>query len=172
MYTELIRPTDHMEIMPAFAGYYVMISSVKVGNEEQKPTQTTIIPWIFACRTSAIEMYLTDTAYIVVWDIPTPCSYCIPLADLDLHCGAVDYPSIQFELMWVPGGGDSSLSRNRAVDICGSCHSRVDVSWDLQGSYRFHVSAGSLSANIAVQPTQFPNEPLFLSHTSGFAFRN
>ena len=44
-------------------------------------------------------MYLTDTAYIVVRDIPPPCSYGIPLADLDLHFGAADCASIEFAFM-------------------------------------------------------------------------
>ena len=30
-------------------------------------------------------MYLADTADIVVWDIPPPCGYRVPLADFDLH---------------------------------------------------------------------------------------
>lgn len=48
-------------------------------------TQTTVISWIFASRTCAIKVNLTDTANIVVWDIPSPGSHGVPFPDSDLH---------------------------------------------------------------------------------------
>ena len=48
-------------------------------------TQATIIAWVFASRTCAIEMYLTDTADVVVGDVPSPCCDCVPLEDFGFH---------------------------------------------------------------------------------------
>lgn len=47
--------------------------------------QTAIISWIFTSWTGAVEVYLTDSADVVVGYVPSPCCYRIPLLDLDLH---------------------------------------------------------------------------------------
>jgi hypothetical protein len=48
-------------------------------------TQAAVISRIFACRTSAIKIYLTDATDVVVGDVPSPCSHSIPSLELDLH---------------------------------------------------------------------------------------
>jgi len=52
-------------------------------------TQTTVISWVFASRTCAIKVDLTDTANIVVRDIPSPGSHGVPFPDSDLHTCAM-----------------------------------------------------------------------------------
>jgi hypothetical protein len=76
-----------MEIMSALSGDCIdsTISDAMVYGEGVEHTQAAVIAWVFACRACAIEMNLTDTADIIVGDVPSPCSYRMPLPDCDLH---------------------------------------------------------------------------------------
>lgn len=57
-------------------------------------TQTAIIPWVFTSRTGTIKVDLTDSADVVVGDVPSPCSHRVPLANLDFHLeGCVFIPT-------------------------------------------------------------------------------
>lgn len=73
--------------MSAFSGDYIdlTISNAIVYGEAVEHTQAAVIAWVFACRACAVEMNLTDTADIIVGDVPSPCSYRVPLPDCDLH---------------------------------------------------------------------------------------
>ena len=62
-------------------------------------TQRTFVAWEFARRACGIEVDLTDTAHIILWDVPPPCCDSVPLFDCDLH------------------GGDSGLLR---AEVCRS----------------------------------------------------
>lgn len=67
-----LNDTVHMKVVTTFAR-----------------KQAAVVSWVFAGRTSTIKMYLADPADVVVGYVPSPCSYCIPRFDLDLHLRAV-----------------------------------------------------------------------------------
>lgn len=45
----------------------------------------TIVPWDVTVRTASVKGDTTDSAYIVVRDIPFPYRHCVHSLDLDLH---------------------------------------------------------------------------------------
>jgi hypothetical protein len=87
--------TNHMKVMSAFARDYSAWSAIKRGRTRvEEHTQAAIISWILARWTCAIEVYLADSADVVVGDIPSPCRYRVPLPDLDLHLEILSYANI------------------------------------------------------------------------------
>lgn len=76
----------HMKVVTAFARDCDQgVSNLSQISQHNKHTQATVISWVFAGRTCAIEMYLAYAADVVVGYVPSPCSHRIPRLDLDLH---------------------------------------------------------------------------------------
>ena len=130
-------------------------------------TQATIIPWVFASRTCAIKVYLTNSADVVVWNIPSPRSYRIPFPDLDLHRSEFVYMSIDcsdsfmmdFQLL----RADSPLRdaivdfRDSNVDFKSRLSRLVDVSSSTSRAKNF-LSSNHLHKPTSVHPAPTPHQ--------------
>jgi len=90
----LNSPTDHVKAVPTLARdcYTLSVLELRLSINIEL-TQTTIISWVFACWTCAVEMDLADTTDIVVGDVPSPCRYRVPSLDFDLHVSCIGLPN-------------------------------------------------------------------------------
>lgn len=78
-----------------------LILQLREDRRVREHTQAAIIAWVFASRTSAVEMDLADTTDVVVGDIPSPCRHRVPLLDLDLHVEFQEYVRLQRVSRWL-----------------------------------------------------------------------
>lgn len=113
--------------MAAFSRYYQEQSAhhyiATTAREIKKGilTKATVVAGILARRTRPVKVHLTDTADVVLGDIPLPCGDGIPLLDGDFHGANFECPYIKgekFLTAWIGCDAQRLLCCWRCDGVC------------------------------------------------------
>lgn len=104
--------------MAAFSRYYqdqlarYFMTNIACEIKKDSLTKATVVAGILARGTRPVKVHLTDTADVVLGDIPLPCGDGIPLFDGDFHRADSKCPFIkgeEFLTAWISGDAQGLL---------------------------------------------------------------